>query len=420
MARTRATGQIVALALDSGEPELLLGHLVKPTGIALLGDALWIASGNDLLRAPLLAEGIGQPETVLDDLPFNGRSNGTLTVTPDGFLLFETSGRRRGNDAADRSAMLWKLDPADPTNPVPLASGLKGAYAHAVDAAGRLWLTEIGDDPVNGAPPPDELNLLQEGANFGWPGCFGFQQPALNFGGSEALCAATRAPVVLFPPQSTPVSVAPSPWEENVLLVALWGPTEPMVARVAADPCGRQRDRRGHSLYRGDGAPAIAAPPARWLAACERLWHRHPVPHRPPLSALSPEPDLPLAPASLPLGVMTRRKRLLLFPLLALCLLALLGVAVAPPLRDVTGEENPWAQLRGVGHLLSGFLRPYPATAPLEPVRHAGLYPFGLNTFLQTETEPDKVERSLDMIAEAGFRWIRQEFTWEDLEIHQR
>jgi polysaccharide biosynthesis protein PslG len=87
-------------------------------------------------------------------------------------------------------------------------------------------------------------------------------------------------------------------------------------------------------------------------------------------------------------------------------------------LRAVTGEEELESQIRGVGHLISGRLRPYPSLEPLRPVRHAGHYPFGINTFLQTETEPLKVEQSLDMIAEAGFGWIRQEFTWEDLEIH--
>ncbi len=91
----------------------------------------------------------------------------------------------------------------------------------------------------------------------------------------------------------------------------------------------------------------------------------------------------------------------------------------AEGLRSVTGEEQFAPQLRGLGHLLSGWLRPYPKIDTLVPVRHAGLYPFGINTFLQNESESDKVERSLDMIADGGFGWIRQEFTWEDLEIHR-
>ncbi|HEX8682992.1 MAG TPA: cellulase family glycosylhydrolase [Ardenticatenaceae bacterium] len=116
-------------------------------------------------------------------------------------------------------------------------------------------------------------------------------------------------------------------------------------------------------------------------------------------------------------------KRFLLALLLLALALALTGATwlftVPGGLRALTGEESVAAQVRALGHLLSGRLRPYPATAPLQPVRHAGLYPFGINTFLQNETEPEKVERSLDMIADGGFRWIRQEFAWEDLEIHR-
>jgi|GEM_PF-564977 len=226
-------GQVVAVSLATGEQQVLLEHLFKPTGIAILADALWIAAGRDLLRAALSATGeIGPVETMLKDLPFNTRSEGTLTVSPAGRLIFETSGQRSGNQAIEGSAQLWELDPADPTHPRPIAIGLKNAYGHTFDAAGRLWITDVHDDRVNDEAPPDELNLWVEGADFGWPPCFGQQQPALNYGGTAESCATTRAPVVLFPPHSTPTSVVASPWEENTLLVALWAPPEQTIVRV--------------------------------------------------------------------------------------------------------------------------------------------------------------------------------------------
>lgn len=226
-------GQVVAVSLDIGTQQVLLDGLFKPTGIAALSGTLWIASGRDLLRAPLSETGeVGDVETVLKDLPFNGRSNGTLTLTPTGNLLFETSGRRNGQQTLEGSARLWELDPADPTHPRSIATGLKNAYAHTFDDAGQLWATDVSDDPVNGEAPPDELNLVIEGADFGWPQCFGHQQPAFNYGGSQEGCRATRTPVALFPPHSTPTSVVVSPWEENTLLVALWGPPEQAVVRV--------------------------------------------------------------------------------------------------------------------------------------------------------------------------------------------
>lgn len=216
-------GQVIALDLATGEREVLLEGLLKPTGLAVLDGYLWLATRRTISRAALDATNRpSAPETVLDELPFNGRSIGTLTPTPDGKLLFETSGARSGNAAAAGSGTLWELDPAEPTNPQVVATGLKGAYAHTFDQAGRLWTTEIGDDPVNGAAPPDELNLVVAGADFGWPQCYGRQEPATNYGGSAERCQATRPPVALFAQRATPTSIVPSPWAADTLLVALW------------------------------------------------------------------------------------------------------------------------------------------------------------------------------------------------------
>lgn len=233
-------GQVVSISLDSGESRLLLDGLDKPTGIAVLDDALWIAAGRTLLRAPITPDTpleIGPPEIILEGLPTNGRSNGTLTVTSEGELLYETSGARRGNRAAPNSATLWVLNP-DTLESRPLAVGLKNAYAHTYDSAGRLWITDVADDPVNGGAAPDELNLVVEGADFGWPQCFGNREAATNYEGTATICAETRPPVALFPPHATPVSVVPSPWDPNVMLVANWAGPNPAVLAVTYEMAG--------------------------------------------------------------------------------------------------------------------------------------------------------------------------------------
>ncbi|MBI5668706.1 MAG: cellulase family glycosylhydrolase [Chloroflexi bacterium] len=86
----------------------------------------------------------------------------------------------------------------------------------------------------------------------------------------------------------------------------------------------------------------------------------------------------------------------------------------------LTGEETPLAQVRGLVEYLGNFTRPQPNTAPDVPIQHVDVSPYGVNTFLQNEVEPSKRERQVQMIAEAGFRWIRQQFPWEDIEIHGR
>ncbi|MBN1246619.1 MAG: hypothetical protein JXC32_03125 [Anaerolineae bacterium] len=118
-------------------------------------------------------------------------------------------------------------------------------------------------------------------------------------------------------------------------------------------------------------------------------------------------------------------------PRLVLFLAALFSVAILLPgcrpgtaLHDIpfslTGEERPLAQARGMVAWALGWLRPQPETAPDVAVAHTDLPPFGINTFLEQEVEVAKRELSLQMIADAGFHWIRQSFPWYDIEIHAK
>ena len=216
------TGQVVAVNLETKEQETILNGLFKPTGLAVTKTNLWAMAGNRLLRAPLTADGVGESEVVLQNLPNNGRSLGTLTLAPDGTLLFETSGALTANGPQKGSGILWQLNLENPKNPEPFATGFKGAYGHIFAPDGTLYTTEIGDDLMNGAPPPDELDAVKLGAAYGWPKCYGRQLPAKNTGGTAEFCQTTQPPLALFAPGATPTSVAASPFTAGTLFVALW------------------------------------------------------------------------------------------------------------------------------------------------------------------------------------------------------
>jgi hypothetical protein len=107
-------------------------------------------------------------------------------------------------------------------------------------------------------------------------------------------------------------------------------------------------------------------------------------------------------------------------PLLAAGLLFAQRAALSEWLFALTGEENGLAQARGVGHLLGDLVRPLLDLQPEVPIAHNGVNPFGINTFLQQEVEPAKRAQQVDLIAAAGFHWLRQEFPWADIEIHAK
>jgi len=83
-----------------------------------------------------------------------------------------------------------------------------------------------------------------------------------------------------------------------------------------------------------------------------------------------------------------------------------------------TGEEEALPQAVALWNLAAGQLRAMPETRDDVPVAPAVQNPFGANTFMEQEVEPAKRERICQMLNEAGFGWIRQEFPWEDIEIH--
>ncbi len=109
------------------------------------------------------------------------------------------------------------------------------------------------------------------------------------------------------------------------------------------------------------------------------------------------------------------------FALAALLALDLLNQGLAwRAIYNVTGEESIPGQAVGFVQWVGRGFRAQPNTVPLVPVNHAGVNPFGVNVFLEQEAEVAKREESLRILSEMGFVWLRQEFPWEDIEIHGR
>lgn len=113
-----------------------------------------------------------------------------------------------------------------------------------------------------------------------------------------------------------------------------------------------------------------------------------------------------------------------------LCLVvlnALLFCAIAPALylqrqawqlmlADWTGEEDSSFQLRALGFLALSLFQTPRVTADYAPMPYTDMQPFGVNTFFEQEVEEAKIRTSMQLIRDAGFKFIRQEFPWEDLE----
>lgn len=119
-------------------------------------------------------------------------------------------------------------------------------------------------------------------------------------------------------------------------------------------------------------------------------------------------------------------RRAVITGIIALILLVLLGLDLANRglawqiFWSQTGEEHPAGQIRGMVEVAGNLIRQPLDTSPMTPIDNKADIPYGVNTFLQEEVERPKIEVMLQMIQEAGFVWLRQEFPWEDIEVDGR
>ena len=96
----------------------------------------------------------------------SGHYGHRLAFSPDGSHLFVTSGeRQKMQPAQDPGSDLGKIIRMNPdgTDAQHWTLGHRNPLGIAFDAAGNLWSSEMG--PQGG----DELNLIVEGRNYGWP-----------------------------------------------------------------------------------------------------------------------------------------------------------------------------------------------------------------------------------------------------------
>lgn len=87
------------------------------------------------------------------------------------------------------------------------ASGLRNTVGLAFRPfTSELWGVDMGRNNLGLDQPPEELNLIQPGKNYGWPYCFANRQPDPMFN-DTARCATTEPPRYTFPAHWAPLGI---------------------------------------------------------------------------------------------------------------------------------------------------------------------------------------------------------------------
>ncbi|MYM81648.1 sorbosone dehydrogenase family protein [Duganella sp. FT50W] len=158
---------------------VFLTGLNSPFGMALVGNNLYVANTDAVLRFPYQqgATSIRAAGVKVMDLPagtLNHHWTKNLVASPDGKYLYVTVGSNsnvaeNGIDAEQGRAAIWRLDLAG-NQPTLYATGLRNPNGMDFEPQTKaLWTAvnerdELGNDLV-----PDYMTSVREGGFYGWP-----------------------------------------------------------------------------------------------------------------------------------------------------------------------------------------------------------------------------------------------------------
>jgi len=270
-----AAGKVVALPDGDGNGRAdrvveVIGGLKRPHGLAFAPGAdrrLFVAETDRVMAYeydPVTMQ--AGPGAEIAGLPGGGRhfSRSLLFMPPpdeDKLLISVGSSCDTCVEEDWRRAKILVLDP-DGGEPRIFAAGLRNAVFMTLHpATGEIWATEMGRDHLGDNLPPDEINIIKAGRDYGWPSCYGNNTADGEFLGPGAISGAclTKTPSFIdLPAHSAPLGLAFFParggWPEKYrgnLLVAYhgsWNRTMPTGYKIVLF----RFDRQGKLLGRED------------------------------------------------------------------------------------------------------------------------------------------------------------------------
>ncbi len=159
------------------EVRAVLTGLHLPHGLAFHGGYLYVAEEGAVARYAYSTGGILGPRSVITTLPTGGSHlSRTIAFGPNGRMYVSVGSPCNDcTDAAAGTAAIWEFN-ADGTGGRIIARGIRNAVGLAFHpTTGELWATENGRDFLGDDLPPDEVNIIRDGAHYGWPYCYGFR-----------------------------------------------------------------------------------------------------------------------------------------------------------------------------------------------------------------------------------------------------
>jgi len=217
------------------------------TGIALYKDAIYAEINDKIVRYPLAAGSIvpkAAADTILSGLPLTGdHPMHPFIIDASGSLFVDVASPSNSCQEKNRTpgspgvnpcpeletrGGIWRYD-ANKTDQKfssagRYATGIRNGEGLAIDAAGRMFVTQHGRDQLHAnwpaiykdeqeaTLPAEQIMLLKQGGDYGWPTCY--YDPfvsklilAPEYGGDgkqQGVCATKTPPVAAYPAHWAP------------------------------------------------------------------------------------------------------------------------------------------------------------------------------------------------------------------------
>ena len=221
---------------------VISGLSTLPHGLAFNGGYLYLAEENRVSRYPYTGSGtLGAREVIVESIPAGGHVSRTVGFGPSGKMYVSVGSSCNVCEEADpRRAAIVEYNP-DGSGERVFAEGIRNAVGlvfHPV--TGQMWATENGRDLLGDDLPPDEINIVREGRNYGWPFCYGKRIPDLEFN-NQSTCTTTEESVHDLQAHSAPLGLRfidspqfPEEWQGDLLVAyhGSWNRSEPTGYKV--------------------------------------------------------------------------------------------------------------------------------------------------------------------------------------------
>lgn len=185
-------------------------------GIAFLGNQVYLATPTQVLLASVSDDGnFGAPQVIIGDLPDGGQHPlRTLGISPDERLFISVGSTCDACDDSNPENATLLAASLDGATRSTFATGLRNTIGFGWHPITRqLWGMDHGSDWRGSDTPPEELNSIVEGENYGWPYCYADRvvDPVIQDppeGTKAAYCANTSAPALLTQAHEAPIGLA--------------------------------------------------------------------------------------------------------------------------------------------------------------------------------------------------------------------